>query len=200
MKENWETICKLGKENNFDVIITLQPIAGFGNKVLTKQESEYAQNGIDYNNKPLIELLPVYQEYGENLSQIDTCSGTFDLRDVFDIETQPIYWDQGHVSDKGNSIVATSLYNIISPFVSDSNNIGTLDDKKNITKMSSLVYDDREIAVEVELLSSNSIEGKQLKISTYDNKNNDVVQNVTYFLSISKDNENLVREQRVVFC
>ena len=46
----------------------------------------------------------------------------------------------------------------------------------------------------LELLSSNSIEDKQLKISTYDNKNNDVVQNVTYFLSISKDNENLVRE------
>ena len=37
VKENWENICKFGKESDFDVIITLQPIAGFGNKVLTKQ-------------------------------------------------------------------------------------------------------------------------------------------------------------------
>ena len=37
VKENWENMCKFGKESDFDVIITLQPIAGFGNKVLTKQ-------------------------------------------------------------------------------------------------------------------------------------------------------------------
>ena len=33
----------------------------------------------------------------------------FDIRNVFDAETEPIYWDQGHVSDRGNSIVAKSL-------------------------------------------------------------------------------------------
>ena len=32
LKENWELMCKIGKENDFDVIISLQPIAGFGNK------------------------------------------------------------------------------------------------------------------------------------------------------------------------
>ena len=47
VKENWETICKFGKENDFDTIITLQPIAGFGNKVLTKQELKYAHTGED---------------------------------------------------------------------------------------------------------------------------------------------------------
>ena len=52
VKENWETICKFGKENDFDTIITLQPIAGFGNKVLTKQELKYAHTGEDYTNNP----------------------------------------------------------------------------------------------------------------------------------------------------
>ena len=37
------------------------------------------------------------------------CTKTFDIRDVFDTETGPIYWDQGHVSDRGNSIIAKSL-------------------------------------------------------------------------------------------
>ena len=27
LKENWEFLCELGKEDNFDVIITLQPIS-----------------------------------------------------------------------------------------------------------------------------------------------------------------------------
>ena len=38
-------MCELGQENNFDVIIALQPIAGFGNKILTKQETEYSITG-----------------------------------------------------------------------------------------------------------------------------------------------------------
>ncbi|HIC05730.1 MAG TPA: SGNH/GDSL hydrolase family protein, partial [Candidatus Nitrosopelagicus sp.] len=99
VKENWETICKFGKENDFDTIITLQPIAGFGNKVLTKQELKYAHTGEDYTNNPLIESSSIYQDYAKNLSEIKTCTKTFDLRGVFDTETGPIYWDQGHVSD-----------------------------------------------------------------------------------------------------
>ena len=46
----------------------------------------------------------------------------------------------------------------------------------------------------VELLPSNESENKKVKISTYDNTNNEDVLNVTYFLAISKNNENLLRE------
>ena len=57
VNENWNRICKFSKKNDFDAIITLQPIAGFANKILTKQELEYAQGGTDYSNNPLICLL-----------------------------------------------------------------------------------------------------------------------------------------------
>jgi hypothetical protein len=87
VKENWETICKFGKESDFDAIITLQPIAGFGNKVLTKQELKYAHAGEDYTNNPLIESSSIYQDYAKNLSEIKTCTKTFDMRDVFDTKT-----------------------------------------------------------------------------------------------------------------
>ena len=43
--DNWNLMCNLGKQNNFDVIIALQPIAGFGNKMLTQQESVYSVLG-----------------------------------------------------------------------------------------------------------------------------------------------------------
>ena len=45
LKENWEAVCEIGNENNFDTIISIHPIAGFGNKVLTQQESEYVKAG-----------------------------------------------------------------------------------------------------------------------------------------------------------
>ena len=194
VKENWETICKLGETYDFDVIITLQPIAGFGNKVLTKQESKYAHTGEDYANNPLIESSSIYQNYAKYLSEIQTCTKIFDIRDVFDAETGPIYWDQGHVSDKGNSIVANSLFNTVFSIVSENYGFSTFETKKGIKKTSSLVYDNREIAVELELLSSNKFENKKIQIITYDNTSNEVIQNVTYFLSVSKDSENLLRE------
>ena len=46
----------------------------------------------------------------------------------------------------------------------------------------------------VELLPSNESNSKKVKISTYDGTNKEDIQNVTYFLAISKNNENLLRE------
>ena len=132
VKENWETICKFSKENDFDVIIILQPIAGFGNKVLTKQELKYAETGEDYTNNPLIESSSTYQDYAKNLTEIKTCTKTFDIRDVFDTETGPIYWDQGHVSDRGNSIVAKSLFNTVFSIVSENYGFSTFETEKGI--------------------------------------------------------------------
>ena len=194
IKENWEKICEFGKENDFDVVVTLQPIAGFGNKVLTNQELKYAQTGEDYTNNLLIESLSIYQNYAKNLSEITTCTETFDIRNVFDTETGPIYWDQGHVSDRGNSIIAKSLLNTVFSIVSENYGFSIFETEKSIKKTASLPYDDREIVVTVELLPSNESENKKVKISTYDNTNEEDVLNVTYFLAISKNDENLLRE------
>ena len=194
VKENWETICEFGKENDFDVIITLQPIAGFGNKVLTKQELGYAQNGKDYNQNPLAESFSTYQDYAQNFEKIKTCAKTFDLRYVFDAETGPVYWDEAHVSDLGNKIVAESLYEMVFPIVSENYGFSVFETEKDIQKMSSLLYGDREIAVSVKLQPSNEFENKKIKITTYDNTNKKDVLNVTYFLTISKNNESLLRE------
>ena len=58
--DNWKSICDLGVENNFDVIIALQPIVGFGNKSLTEQELIYSTTGTNYKNTPLINSLDDY--------------------------------------------------------------------------------------------------------------------------------------------
>jgi len=194
VKENWEKICEFAKENDFAVIVTLQPIAGFGNKSLTNQELEYAQNGEDYTNNLLIESSPIYQNYAKNLSEITTCTKTLDIRNVFDAETGPIYWDQGHVSDRGNSIIAKSLSSTVFSITSKNHGFSTFETENNIKKTSSSLYDDREIIVTVEVLPSNESNNEKIKISTYDNTNKEDIQNVTYFLAVSKNSENLLRE------
>nr|AIF09660.1 GDSL family lipase [uncultured marine thaumarchaeote KM3_39_A11] len=194
IKENWESACEIGNENNFDAVISLQPIAGFGSKKLTQQESEYAKMGESFSKKPLIESLSVYQKYAKNLSEIKICTKTIDLRDVFDNETDMIYSDQGHVSDQGNAIVAKSLYNAILPIILKNKEFNLFENEKDFDSLTTSMYDDREIVVNVELLPSTELDNKRIKISTYDNTYNEYVHNVTYFLAISKNNENLLSE------
>ena len=106
---NWNSMCKIGKENGIDVMVVLQPIAGFGDKVLTKQEIEFSKTGKDYENYLLLDSYKEYQEYTKNLEKLDSCKMSINLRGVFDNESVPIYWDQGHVSDEGNNLIAKAL-------------------------------------------------------------------------------------------
>ena len=244
--KNWDNICELGKKYNFDTVISLQPLAGFGDKSLTKQENEFSKTGLDYNDKLLINLLPVYDEYQENLSQLVDCSATINLRNAFDKELETIYWDQGHISDTGNKIIASLVYKNIFDIISEKLNseksfstttvnlqnnnlsknmdvfrdilsnyktpimisdvfsfksyneisIETPPQEISLIETNSMLYDGREISIFIELLPSNFLESdnKIIKIFAYDNTNEIELENVTYFLSIFKNDENLLRE------
>ena len=137
IRDNWKSICDLGVENNFDVIIALQPIAGFGKKPLTEQELIYSTTGTNYNNVPLINSQDDYNNYAKNLEELSSCSQNLDLRGVFDDQTSPLYWDQGHVSDAGNSIVADALYANLLPLLPKDIQSSSSYDKK-ITDESSI--------------------------------------------------------------
>ena len=110
IENNWNSVCNLGNENGFDTIVVLQPIAGFGNKILTEQELDYSKNGVNYNNQPLINSFTNYEKYTNSIQTLSECSMSFNLRTVFDNETSAIYWDQGHVSDYGNNLVSKAIY------------------------------------------------------------------------------------------
>lgn len=194
IKENWESACEIGNENNFDTVISLQPVAGFGSKKLTQQELEYAKNAIKFFQESMIEPLSVYPKYAKNLSEIKICTKTIDLRDVFDNETETIYSDHAHHTDQGNAIVAKSLYNAILPIILKNKEFNIFENEKDFDSLTTSMYDDREIVVNIELLPSTELDNKRIKISTYDNTYNEYVHNVTYFLAISTNNENLLSE------
>ena len=239
--DNWNSMCRLGQENNFDVIITLQPIAGFGHKLLTENELLYLQNGKDYQNNSLIDSLNQYQRYAVNLEKLQDCTNGIDLTSVFDDELDSIYIDEAHVSDIGNSIVARSLLSHISPHISKdiiqnqftSNNIQTTNSdiflefeytvgvlfsnfekkitslplflsEKNISsqkidqyekisiKTQSQFYENDEISIIIEITppSENQLsKDKIIKLTTMSEKNNSIINNVTYLMTVSKNGE-----------
>jgi len=116
-KINWENMCKFGKENDFDVIITLQPIAGFGDKKLTHQEVVNSFTGEDHNGFQLITAKSTYDYIGRELLSLQDDCNVIDLRGIFDDVSGPIYWDQGHVSDTANLILAEKFHEVVNEII-----------------------------------------------------------------------------------
>jgi len=142
---NWKSVCDIGIKENFDVVIILQPIAGFGNKVLTEQETHYANTGTDYNNDLLLNDLLLYDELSEKLTILNSCTLTVDMRNAFDNYIEPIYWDQGHVSDKGNLIIAELIFKKLLTLIDDETEImfSTSDiDKQTIKQKENLEFEE----------------------------------------------------------
>ena len=111
-KSRWKEICELGEKENFKVIITLQPIVGAGNKVLTDWELRFVKEAAG--------SAASYNFMRDKLNELETnCAVTEDLTNIFDNETELIYFDYVHMGDKGNRIIAQKIFNISSPFVFD---------------------------------------------------------------------------------
>ena len=193
--DNWNSMCKLGQKHNFGVIVVLQPIIGFSQKSMTQEELVYLQNSKDYENNNLIDSLDQYKMYAENLEKLEYCIDKIDLRSVLDNELDSIYIDEeSHISDKGNGITAKSLYNEIFPIILKNKEFNIFESEKDFDNLTTSMYDSREIVVNLELLPSTDLDNKKIKISTYDNTSEKNIQNMTYFLSISKNNENLLNK------
>lgn len=112
-KERWKEICELGKAKGFDTIITLQPTAGSGNKILSEQE--YISLFYNKNEK---ERLEPYPQYIEQLKELkNSCTVTADLRGLFDNISEPIYYDVIHTGPRGNEIIAEKFYSLSLPLV-----------------------------------------------------------------------------------
>ena len=61
-----------------------------------------------------------YNFMRDKLNELETnCAVTEDLTNIFDNETELIYFDYVHMGDKGNRIIAQKIFNISSPFVTD---------------------------------------------------------------------------------
>ena len=167
IKSNWKRICEIGKKNDFDIIITLQPIAGFGNKKLTQQEIVNSLTGEDHQGFQLIAAKSTYDYMNRELLSLRDDCNVIDLRGIFDDVSGPIYWDQGHASDTGNLIVAEKFHWIVNEMM--------FNKKSNENKFHSVISKYNSPVITSYLLSKIGIDVdyNQIKEMYYDTEKRD---------------------------
>ena len=113
-QNTWNEVCELGKRNNFDVIITLQPLLGSGSKQLTNEES---RNYKLYNQDI---KLSAYEDFAGVLPELNTkCTKSKDLRNIFQNINETIFYDAVHTGDLGNEIIAKELFELSLPILKE---------------------------------------------------------------------------------
>ena len=115
-KNNIAEICEIGKKENFQVLVALQPLIGAGNKTIIGDED----NDVPQNNPRMYKSLSLYPNMKNRLAELDSiCEKTADLTNIFDNVMEPLYYDELHVNDKGHEIVASKLFELTVPMVTE---------------------------------------------------------------------------------
>jgi len=142
-KERWIEVCQIGKQRGFDVIITIQPFVGSGNKILTEEEYK------NYFTHPYLEAVKKFPQYLEKLDEINQhCAKTADLMGIFDDIRGPIFFDNVHAGPKGNQVIAENFYELSLPIILE-----------NTVKQNTTLFDGKQNLVQKEV---SSIEESQL--------------------------------------
>jgi lysophospholipase L1-like esterase len=112
-KKRWQDICEKNESEKIKTVLIVQPILGTGNKTLSTDESLMVPK-LDEQKIPL----KILDSFANELPTLGKyCDKTIDLRNIFDDTVEPIYFDLGHPTDKGNKIVAEKIYEIIFPII-----------------------------------------------------------------------------------
>jgi len=112
-KNRWGEICEFGKKNGFDTMITIQPMIGIGQKPYSSAELTMYGDGLRFRS-----LAQNFQGMVDSLKELDkTCIKTADLRDTFENIPQTVYFDQAHMTDFGNEIIAQKLFELSLPII-----------------------------------------------------------------------------------
>ena len=104
-KTTWSEFCINNNKKGIDTVIFLQPIAGTSNRILSAEESKIMLRD-DVSSE--LDMLERMKHHLNELTQV--CTGAFDLRQTFDNVNKPIFYDQIHVSDHGNMLIADKIY------------------------------------------------------------------------------------------
>ena len=113
-KERWNESCLLAQTNDIKTLITIQPMLGTGDRIVTK--SEESTSGLSQND---LKRLPLYQlqKFVDALPELTNCTNTADLTHVFDGHNEPIFLDLGHVGEQGSMLISEKIHELVLPMI-----------------------------------------------------------------------------------
>ena len=176
--KRWQETCEQAKERDVKMIVTLQALLGFGDRLLTDQE--YKNYFISHAPK-FQQYYPLYIEQLNELS--NHCTDTANLTQIFDNVHKPIIYDNGHTLRTGNEIISENILKLIIPSLSElTNSEINIESDRDIDKPSnqSQKIDSKNVFVGASLdgmdfskqdLSNTSFFGANLEGANFSNSN-----------------------------
>ena len=176
--ERWQETCEQAKERDVKMIVTLQALLGFGDRLLTDQEYE---NYFISHAPKFQQFYPLYIEQLNKLS--DYCTDTADLTKILDYAHEPLIYDNGHTLRTGNKIISENILKLIIPSLSElTNSEINIESDRDIDKPSnqSQKIDSKNVFVGASLdgmdfskqdLSNTSFFGANLEGANFSNSN-----------------------------
>ena len=108
-RKNWSQSCQFLSDNQITSMIILQP------SLITKNTLSNFEKTIEIDTEYREEII---DNYAKELELINTqCNYTFDFRDILDDTYETTYYDNVHMNDLGNRIVAEKIFEKIYPIV-----------------------------------------------------------------------------------
>jgi len=112
--ERSKDICELGDKNNFKVIISIQPFLGTNDRKLSTSEMQLLESG------QLSKIANEYKVFENRLIELEPfCEKTLNLTNVFDDINRPIFYDEVHITNEGNQIIAEKISKLVLKTISE---------------------------------------------------------------------------------
>ena len=108
-RKNWSQSCDFLKEHNITSALILQP------SLITKKILSDFEKQIEPETKYRKQLLENYAKEFELLDK--KCDHVFDFRDMMGDTSETTYYDNVHMNDFGNKIIAEKIYKKILPII-----------------------------------------------------------------------------------
>ena len=105
----WNEICHISKENNFELLVTVQPMLGTSDREMHHIEKKIVESP---KHKKIFEFL---NALGDSLDGLQCTS--LDFRNTFDGIKEHVFFSSVHIGDFGNKIIAERISTEISPFI-----------------------------------------------------------------------------------
>ena len=109
--KRWNEICSISKEKDFELLVTIQPMLGTGDREMTDKELEISKK-ITH-----VKTLEFLNDLGDNLELLE-CPYA-DLRNTFDNNNEQIFFSLVHTGDEQNNILAERISKEVSTIMSN---------------------------------------------------------------------------------
>jgi len=113
LEKNWSEVCLLSKKHKLQTINIIHPMVGTSDRKISDETKSFMTSTNIY-----------LKELNLDYEKLASCNNIFDFRNILaGMDNEVIYFDEGHMSDNGNEVIAENMYKKIFPIILEDHNL-----------------------------------------------------------------------------